>query len=342
MVNVLITAVGGDISQGALRALHLSGYRVNTVGTDIDPKAAGLYMVGKGYIVERVKKNPEKYLRQIISICRQEKIDIVFCCNEDEQDVIAANVSQLGKKTKAHFVVQPKSVLTICRDKLKTYRFLAQKGIRVPEAYADRKGVEKLLKKYGWPLAVKPRGGYGGYSQFKIVRERRELRPYFREDSPVIFQEYIDNGKDEEYTVGIFLDNNSKALGAIPMLRKLRFSLSWHAIAGDYPDVVGVAVKAVEAVGATGPCNVQLRRDKENKPCVIEINARISSTVDFRAELGFNEVKAAIDYFLFNKHPKLVYKPGVAMRTWSRLVVPVGKYEQLNKTGKIINRKRFS
>ena len=85
----------------------------------------------------------------------------------------------------------------------------------------------------------------------------------------------------------LFLNKNSKALGTISMLRQLRFGLTFHAIVDDFPDITDVAIKAAESVGAIGPCNVQLRRNNKNEPCVIEINARISSTTAFRTHFGY-------------------------------------------------------
>ena len=113
--------------------------------------------------------------------------------------------------------------------------------------------------------------------------------------------------------------------------------MTWHAIIDDYPDVTKTAIQAAEAVGAIGPTNVQLRRDKNNKPVVIEINSRISSTAIFRAKLGFNEAEASLDYFFKQKRPSLTYRKATAMRIWDELVVPTEKYYELKKRGQIIN-----
>lgn len=340
MINILITAVGGDIGQGVLKSLKISHYKnsIKIIGTDINAQAAGLYLCARGYIVEKAKQNPAKYLRRIIGICHNEKIDIAFICNEDEQLLLATQHDLLAKKVKTCFVVQPLKTISICRDKLKLRAFLTAKGIKYPATCrADEvRAVRQLIKKYGWPIIVKLRFGYGGFNNyFKIIYDLKELKQYLKSNSDIIAQEYITNKNEEEYTVGLFLDNKSKVLGAIAMLRKLRFSLTWHAVIDDYPDIVALAVSAAEAVGAVGPCNVQLRRDKNNRPCVIEINSRISSTTAFRALLGFNDAAAAIDYFIKNKKPNLKYKPAVAMKIWDELIVPRRDYEKLKKSGKI-------
>jgi carbamoyl-phosphate synthase large subunit len=117
------------------------------------------------------------------------------------------------------------------------------------------------------------------------------------------------------------------------MLRELRFGLTAHAIVDDYPDITALAIKAAERIGAVGPCNVQLKRDKAGKPCVIEINARISSTSAFRSHFGFNEVQACIDYFLNGKQPNLSYTKGVAMKSWNEVYTSLSQYRNLKRSG---------
>lgn len=119
------------------------------------------------------------------------------------------------------------------------------------------------------------------------------------------------------------------------MLRELRFGLTFHAIVDNFPDITDVAIKTAESIGAVGSCNVQLRRDSAGKPCVIEINARISSTAAFRSHFGFNEAKASIDYFLKNRVPRFSLKKGVAMKAWDEVYTSIGQYNNFKKRGVI-------
>ena len=329
MIKALVTASGGDIGQGIIKSLRLSDEKIKIIGAEITADNCGLFMADRGYILEPVLKNEKKYLEQLVAVCNKEKIDIVFVCFEAEQMVIANAIDMLNKKTKAYFVVQPKRVLDICReDKALTYTFLSKYGIRVPETYTTKKMASTLIKKYGWPIILKPRQSRGS-KDMHHVHTQRELDAAWDTVNKPLIQEYINNGQDDEYTVGVFLNKDSKALGTIVMLRKLKLGMTWYAIANRYRDIEEVAIKSAESVGAIGPCNVQIRRDRHNKPCVIEINARISSSTVFRARLGFNEALASVDYFLKDKIPKLNYKPAIVMRTFNELVIPLDKYRKI-------------
>ncbi len=337
--TVLITAVGGDIGQSVLTSLKRSSYKLKTIGTDCDDETAGLFLCDYGERVPAATKDPQGYTRAITDICQREKVDLVFVCHEAEQKLLAKQMETIKQKTPAHFVVQPDAVLALCMDKMKCYRFLEQQGIRVPQTAYTTVGISSLIKKFGFPLIVKSRQGSGSRG-FQIVKNRATLAAAIKSIKQPLVQEYITNKSDEEYTVGLFLDNNSVVLGAIPMLRKLRFGMTWHGIVDDYSDVVAVARQAVEAVKAIGPCNVQLRRDQYNQPCVIEINARISSSTAFRAHLGFNEAAASLMYFLEHKKPHLRFKKGVVMKRWGEVVIPTVDYTTLQTSGRIKNKPR--
>ena len=49
-VNVLVLGVGGNVSQGILKALALSTVPCRVVGACVDPLSAGLYTADRAYV----------------------------------------------------------------------------------------------------------------------------------------------------------------------------------------------------------------------------------------------------------------------------------------------------
>jgi len=338
ITRVLVTAVGGDIAQGVVKSLRTSSRAVKIIGTDINEYAAGLFLCDVGYIVHQARISEKQYISDIVRICNTEKIDIAFVIHESELEVITKHAEFLKQKTKTQFVIQSRKTHATCHDKYKTYQFLEKHGIRVPETYVAKAGLTALVQKHGYPVVIKPRKTSGS-RDFYMAKSRGEFQKIFFKAKNLLVQEYISNTKQEEYTVGVFLDKQSRALGSICMLRKMRFGLTSHAVVGNFFDVTKTAIAAAECVKAVGPCNVQLRRDKNNIPCVLEINARISSTTAFRAQLGFNEAIASIDSLIHNKKPRLRFKKAVVMKIWDELIVPISKFEKLKKIKKIVNKR---
>ena len=82
MINVLITAVGDFIGQGLLKSLRRSSYKLNIIGADINPESAGIFMCDKGYIVPPAQ-NKTRYLKRIIDICKDEKIEEALVAGAD-------------------------------------------------------------------------------------------------------------------------------------------------------------------------------------------------------------------------------------------------------------------
>ena len=98
MIKALVTACGGDIGQGVIKSLRMSGEKIRVIGTEITADNCGLFMADKGYILEPVLKNEKRYLKQLVAICNEERVDIVFVCFEAEQSAIASAINILNKK----------------------------------------------------------------------------------------------------------------------------------------------------------------------------------------------------------------------------------------------------
>ncbi|OGY46844.1 MAG: hypothetical protein A2840_02695 [Candidatus Buchananbacteria bacterium RIFCSPHIGHO2_01_FULL_47_11b] len=339
MRTVLVTAAGGDIGQGVLTSLSLLDEKFRIITSDISPRAAGPYLGDRGYLVSPAKKDEQQFISRMVEICNAEKVDIVFICHEDEQFAFAKNREKFETQSSTYLMVQSLSTLEVTRDKAAFYKKLQAANIRTPKT-VDPAEVKSLIQSIGFPLVVKPCGSSGSRN-FSVVHDDKALSDVIAATPDAIVQEYITNDREEEYTVGIFMDNQSKSLGAIPILRTMRFGMTVWGMVDQYPDVVAVAVKAAEAVKAVGPTNVQLRRDKAGEVAVIEINARISSSSVFRSRLGFNEVRSSIEYFLDNKQPELKFEKAVVIRTWGDLIIPIDRYLQLEKDGVIDNKKEI-
>ena len=333
--TILISAVGGDIGQGVLRSLELSKKRVRTIGLDVTSEASGLYMCDKGYVVPKAS-DATAYIKRLTEICKKENVVLAFICNEAEQFVVASYAEKLGQSLPTIFIVQPRPVLDISLDKLATYRFLEKRGIRVPKTAVTPSEARELIRECGFPLILKSRRGAGS-KHLHHVTNNKEFAEFWKSVPEPLLQEFVRNESEDEYTVGVFLDRESRSCGSIAMLRKLRYGLTWTAIADNFPDVSALAVQVAEAIKAVGPCNVQMRRDREGALCILEINARISSTTPLRALLGFNEVSASLDYFLRGKYPSFTVRSGFAMKKWSELVVPRSLHTRLLKN-KVIER----
>lgn len=297
-LTVGITGIGGDIGLGILSSLKQSKYRNSrTIGMDINPYSVGLYRVNKGYIVPGAS-SPE-YLSKIIKICNKERIDALFVSTEQELSCLSENREMFKDKTKTKLIIADKNIIDIGLDKWKTYQFLEKNSFLYPQSVLlknNAKAVEEFIKKFGFPLIIKPRYGRGS-KNLHLVKNFEELNFFGQKIDQPIMQEYLEPST-EEYTCGVFALKNK--VFSIIFKRELNFGLTAKAIVWKDKEIETVCKKICQRLGLEGPINIQLRKTKKGA-VPFEINPRYSSTVSIRNYLGFRDVEWAIDAFVFRK-----------------------------------------
>jgi len=332
-LNVLVLAVGGNVSQGILKALAACSLPCRVVGTDLDALQMGLYTVDRGYIAPHA--TAPKFLDWLVSLCNQESIDIILSGCEPVLRVLAPVRELIESATGAVCFVCPPEVWTTCDDKLLTCEWLRGKGFTFPAhaASEDRDGLNQLVEKHGYPLIAKPRIGGGAYGVI-TVQDDDDLE-YISRKKAYVVEEYL-GADDQEYTAGCFCDRNGNLCGSIVMWRELLAGTTYRAVVGDYPAVKREAERIAGALRCPGPCNIQIRMTDRGPVC-FEINPRFSGTTPIRAAMGYNEVEAVLRHFLLKETPVVLpnVTRGIALRYWNELYVAPELCEKVRQAGAV-------
>src|SRR5690606_25710586 len=167
----------------AYTALGLTG---NLVATDIDPLAPTLQVVDHAYLVPRVE-HPD-YVPALVTICRQEAIDLVFPLIDPDIPLLAQHSQQL-EATGATVVVINAEAAAITTDKARTTEFFRELGLHVARSWLPD---ELDPQQASYPLFIKPRSGSASKHTYR-VDNARQLR---------FFTEYVPNPIIEEYLPG--------------------------------------------------------------------------------------------------------------------------------------------
>jgi len=332
-INVLITGLGGPLGISILKALNFSSFKPRVIGTDIDPLSVGLYRVDKAYIVPSASENEEEYISSMKDISLREKPDILFLGSEGELNIFSKYKEYFEAKTGCFVLTSHFRIINIATDKWKLNQELKRKGIPVPDSVIpeEKEALKYFLKRNSYPMILKPRFGSGSKNNF-IIKNEKELRFFIEYIPQPVLQEYLfpDN---EEYTIGVFMEDANRCAGVIIMKRVLTSGLTYKAEVIENEEIEKVCRKASSALGIIGPCNIQLRKTREG-PKIFEINPRFSSTTVMRAFYGFNEPEMAICKFVLGKNniaPSI--KKGVSLRYWDEIYIEkkVVEYLKLNK-----------
>lgn len=320
MINILVLGVGGNVSQGILKAINLSGIECRVLGACVTPDAVGFYWCDTSYISPYA--NEENFIPWLVDICNKERIDLVLTGVEENIFEIQKSINALKEKTNAKFIFSDTDKLEIGKDKLKTCVWLKENNCNYPE-YCESKNLDKakkLAEKTGFPLIAKPRNGKGSQGLVK-VNNYSELKDICLHENYVI-QECIGN-ENTEYTVGCYCDKNGNIKEIIIMHRYLKDGTTWKAEVVENYKIRDQAIKICKAFKPSGPLNIQLRINEKGEPVTFELNVRFSGTTPMRAHFGYNDVKAMIKEYVLNENIDDCFniKKGTAYRYTNEMYV---------------------
>ncbi len=286
-LNILITAVGGDIGSGIVRCLKDESDSINVIGCDVKKYVQTITLLSAFYQVPAV--GDTSYLDEILKICEQHKVNIIIPTHENEI-LFLSKQKKIFDKLNIKLLVHSTEFLKIFNSKYETSKALKNIGLNVPETwYADN-----LPCDFAEPVIVKPDNASGSRS---ILRFDSVLDiPEKLKSKNNVVQKFID-GSNGEYTLCIFKDKAKTSYACF--YRELGLggmSVFVKSVQFDWLDDV---VKTIcDKLVFNGCINVQFRIESGTY-YIFEINPRISSTVRFRYEMNFKDliwwIKSTLD-----------------------------------------------
>jgi carbamoyl-phosphate synthase large subunit len=332
-LTVLVLAVGGNVSQGILKALGKSRLRCRVIGADVSALQAGLYRVDTAYTGPWAHESG--FLEWLLDLCRREGVQAVLSGAEPVLQVIAQHRDRIEAESGARCIVSRLDIMERCDDKLRTSEWLEGQDFNqcAWAASEDMEGLHGLRDTSGYPLIAKPRRG-GGAAGLLVLRDDADLEYIARREGYLV-QECL-GGDADEYTAGCFIGRDGECHGSIVMWRALHTGTTYRAVLGAYPEVRAEAERIARALGPMGPCNIQLRMTDRGPVC-FEINPRFSGTTPIRAWFGYNEAEAALRHFVLGEkaEPLPRVTEGVALRYWNELYADPAAISRLEEYGRL-------
>lgn len=284
--RVLVTSAGGGASNNLMQGLRASGLPVFLVGTSVDPYYLARSRADRNYLIPRVDSG-EAYLKALERIVAREAIDLIIPNNDLEVPAVSAARDRLGTRT---FLPRHETI-ELCRDKLALARHLAERGIRVPESrpVGSPEQVREIFARFGDPALLWCRMRRGGGSKGSLpVKDPDQARFWVRywtemrgvPEGMFLLCEYLP-GRD--YAVqSLWREGDLVQAKACERLHYLFGALmpsgssSTPRVARliDNPAINEVCEATVRAVDprATGLFCIDLKEDRNGRPCVTEIN----------------------------------------------------------------------
>lgn len=277
--KVLITAIGSASADAVIRNLSKV---YDIIGTNIYPKefVATSVMVDVFYEVP-IAKNTEKYVNEILEICKKEGCQYVIPLTDPEVDVLSQHRTVFAHEGIV-ICISDEAVISICRNKRKCSQLLLEKNICncIPEI-----DVEK--EKYEFPLVAKIINGRSSEG-LEIFRDKMGFHQFVREKySPdkYLVQPFIEG---TIVTVDILRKEEECIVTMREEIIRTENGLGLTVRVFDDPVIKDVCVKIANALNIKGCVCFEFIRDNENRLWFLECNPRFSGGISFSVIAGYN------------------------------------------------------
>lgn len=338
-VNVLVTGIGGGShGEQIIKSLRLiKSFEVKIIGTDVSSMTTGKELVDEFYLVPYVYE--KNYKEIIFNILKENHVSFVFHGSEPELKFFSKNRDKLCELGVYH-PLNSEEVISLCMNKYETYRYLENKGVKVPQFIKINK-IEDINKIDFYPLVLKPSTGSGGSAEVYIALDREDCEIFakymLKYGIDIIAQQYIGEFENE-YTIGVSSDSSGNVLGSIAIKRIINNSLSTYKKVKkndkNYVISSGVsqgivchngnlqkqAEEIAKILGSKGPLNIQCR-EVDGELMLFEINPRLSGTTSLRSLAGYNEPELMIRNKIFNEDWTVNYTKRTIMRTIEEVLI---------------------
>jgi carbamoyl-phosphate synthase large subunit len=318
--TVLVTGIGGNVGQGILRNIISLNLNIRLIGVDIASFTAGNHLCDATYVVPY--SYSDNYIQIISKIIDEEKVDMVLPSTDYEIYYLSKNRAIFNAVIVASEELTAKTYL----DKYATYLYLTKNDI--PFAKSWLAGAYDFTEKN---IIAKPREGRGSRG-ILINPEKPNDLPDGYMIQPLV--------SGNEITTAVYVSKDKKLHGLFTMERKLTNGTTTESrVIFQYDNrLKNIAQKMIDLGGLIGSFNIQSIVTERDEIIPFEINCRISGTNSIRHNLGFQDVKYAVQEYLFNEVPdKPVPIKGISTRILMDVVYPnVSDFDRLNNVNHII------
>lgn len=307
--RILLTGAGSPAASGVIRSLRsCPELEVEIIGMDCSPQAVGFHMTNKHVVGPRASE--QSFIPFVKTVCAEENVDLLFSLVTDELIKLAEAENELMRQG-TRLLISSADSLRKAIHKGRLYKELQSKGLAVPEfrIVHTPEGLIDALVELGHPaqpVCFKPvvsdgsRGFHiidNGTDRFRMLFQEKPSSAHISEEELLrILQGYTEIPETlameylpyEEYSVDI-LAKHGEVVVAVPRLREATVGgITTKGLIVKEQDIIDYAVSVVECMQLNGNIGVQVRRDRQRKPKIVEVNPRIQGTIVHCTAAGVN------------------------------------------------------
>lgn len=285
-ISVLVTGAGGPAAIAVLKSLRADP-DVELLAADSDPWAAGLYLVPPASRAVIPGGLAPEFAELLLARCLELGADVVIPTVDAELRPLAA-ARRVFEQAGISLMLPPAGALDLTLDKLALAR-VCEPVVRVPRTSCLAAETDPDLWQY--PVVVKPRTGSGSrdISVLMSAAELKEVEP----SEDFIVQEYLPG---EEYSIDVLADAGGRVVAGVPRVRaRVDSGVSVAGRTLHDRELESFGSDVATAVGLTFISNVQVRRDADGEPALLEVNPRAPGSLPLTVASGVDMPRMALD-----------------------------------------------
>jgi predicted ATP-grasp superfamily ATP-dependent carboligase len=289
------------------RSLGKAGYSVSIAARD--GSASGLRT---RYAIRRsVLPDPEldlaAYAAALVSALREQPADAAIAVIDSSVEVLHRYRDEIGRLTAP--ALGSKAAVDIALSKERTLEVAQTLGLPIPRSLAvsTTSELNAAVAEIGTPCVVKPITswrslGNGGERVSPVYvadadAGRRVGASLMRPDAPVLVQELAEGRRE---TIKLFRDHG-QTLARLAMT----VDRAWPPLGGSSvmrrtmslpDDTLAFAERLLAEIELDGYAEVEFRRDERNRPLLMEINPRLSQSVELASRAGVDFPRMQLEW----------------------------------------------
>ncbi|MFA5960446.1 MAG: ATP-grasp domain-containing protein [Tatlockia sp.] len=319
-MRILLTGAGGAAAISVYKSLHPDH---EMYMADIDPCAAGLYLVPAERRMIILPGQSANYLQDLIRQCVRAGIEVLIPTVDAELLPIVEAAEQF-QQLHIQVPISSAETLTMCRDKYQLLSFCEGLGVTPVFSILTK---ESDKSDFPFPCFAKPRKGAG--STGAMIIEDALAWDALPKDGSYLIQELLPG---EEYSVDVYIHSNGVALAAVPRLRmKIDSGIAVAAQTKIMPELSRMALDVAKKTGIRFVANIQFKADKNGQFKLLEINPRFPGTLPLTAAAGIDIPKLLIKDLQgepISDH-LLPFKELMVVRYWTEQFFAIEEWQRL-------------
>ncbi len=292
-MNVLVTALGTMASHSIVKQLK-KREGIYIIGVDIYPKE---YIVSSKDVDEFIQVvtvlKPEEYLNQILELCINNRVDVIFPVIDEEVKLLAENVHKFKKIGTIPCVSNLESI-NLCRDK---YSLYVKTNECIPEIVIETMELNEYKDEWQFPVFVKPREGRASIGCYKInSKDDLEYIKSINNTDDFIVQKFYEG---QLIAVDVLRDAKNNRIQVLAREELMRNKNGAGTVVKILYDeyLEKICFKIAEVFDLNGAFNVEFIK-KMNDYRMIEINPRLPAGTEYSCMAGFDLVNNHLNVML--------------------------------------------